>query len=241
MSIEAVSAVSASPVSAQYAGQIVAADASFQKLLDAEIALRKPGVRPSAAYSNTADALGSLPTQAGDVSRTLPWGAYRSQEMLVVNPHVNAGRTTYSGQATAEIRAQAQPYLQYIEEASATYGVPANLIMAIIKRESDFDPTVTSSSGAMGLMQNMPFNCEEYGLTDPYDPRQSIMCGTWLLGTLLDMYDGDLRMAMAGYAIGCGTLRRAGVTSSASTEYLTRVPEKTQMQTETALKNAGII
>lgn len=230
---------------------------SFQTLLDEEIqektkpdakTVRSGSTDGLTAPSHMADALGSLPpagpgdAQVGDVSTTLPWGAYRSAALpkIIEHPGENAGTVTYSGQADAEIRAQAQPYLPIIEQASSVYGVPANVIMAVIKRESDFSQYETSHSGAMGFMQNMPFNCEDYGVTEPYDPYQNIMCGTWQIGTLLDMYDGDLRLALAGFAIGCGTLRRAGVTSSDSEAYRLAVPAKTQAYVEDILRYAGI-
>lgn len=49
---------------------------------------------------------------------------------------------------------KAAPYMDIIEEASSVYGVPVNVIMGVIKAESDFNPKCVSSAGAMGADAN---------------------------------------------------------------------------------------
>lgn len=100
------------------------------------------------------------------------------------------------------------------QKYSEKYGVNVNLILSVIKAESNFDPTVTSSAGAQGLMQLMPSNSASYGVTDPYDIDQNINAGTKLLKEYLNMYAGDTEMALAAYNAGPGTLQRRGVASS---------------------------
>ena len=63
------------------------------------------------------------------------------------------------------------------QKASDTYGVPVNLLKAIAKQESNFDPNATSSCGAQGIMQLMPKTAASLGVTDAYDPEQNIMGG----------------------------------------------------------------
>ena len=101
-----------------------------------------------------------------------------------------------------------------VEKYSKQYGLNSNLILSVIKAESDFDPTCTSSVGAAGLMQLMPENSRYYGVTDPYDIEQNISAGTQLLKSYLDMYGGNTEMALAAYNAGPGTLQRRGVSSS---------------------------
>lgn len=112
-----------------------------------------------------------------------------------------------------------------VEKYANKYGVDSNLILSVIKAESNFDSTVTSSAGAQGLMQLMPFNSEAYGVTNPYDIDENINAGVQLLKQYLDMYDGDTQMALAAYNAGPGTLQRRGV-SSASDFY--KLPSETQ-------------
>jgi soluble lytic murein transglycosylase-like protein len=112
-----------------------------------------------------------------------------------------------------------------VDSAAQKYGVDSNLILAIIKQESDFDPNSTSDSGAAGLMQIMPENFSSLGITDQYDVNQNIDGGTKLLKEYLDKYNGNPEMALMAYNAGPGTIQRRGV-SSASDLY--KMPEETQ-------------
>ena len=108
--------------------------------------------------------------------------------------------------------------MDIIEEAAQTYGVPVNLIMGIIKAESDFNPQCVSSAGAKGLMQIMPENAREFGVTDVFDARQNIFCGVDEVASLIDKYGGDVKLALAAYNTGPGNIAKLGVTSSNSSE-----------------------
>jgi hypothetical protein len=66
---------------------------------------------------------------------------------------------------------------EHIRDQQMLYGIPPSLARAVIRSESDFDPRVVSSAGAMGLMQLMPGTARDMGVTDPFDPRQNIMGG----------------------------------------------------------------
>lgn len=99
---------------------------------------------------------------------------------------------------------------EIITEASRQYNVPENLIKAIIKTESDFQPDATSHSGAQGLMQLMPATAKELGVTDAYDPYQNVMGGTKYIAQLLDKYDGDVKLALAAYNAGSGNVKKYG-------------------------------
>lgn len=96
------------------------------------------------------------------------------------------------------------------EEAAQVYHVDVNLLKAIGKAESDFDANAKSSAGAMGIMQLMPATAREYGITNPYDPKQNIMGGAREISTLLKRYDGDLELALAGYNAGIGNVAKYG-------------------------------
>ena len=101
-----------------------------------------------------------------------------------------------------------------VQKYANKYGVNSNLILSVIKAESDFNPKCTSGAGAQGLMQLMPENSKYYGVTDPYDIDQNINAGTQLLKQYLNMYGGNTEMALAAYNAGPGTLQRRGVTSA---------------------------
>lgn len=96
------------------------------------------------------------------------------------------------------------------KQASQRYGVPLELLKAVGKAESDFDPNAVSRAGAQGVMQLMPGTAKEIGVTDAFDPEQNIMGGAKYLAGLLKKYDGDTRLALAAYNAGSGNVRKYG-------------------------------
>jgi soluble lytic murein transglycosylase-like protein len=101
-------------------------------------------------------------------------------------------------------------YDAYILEAAELYQIPEALIRAVIKVESDYDPRVVSSVGAMGLMQLMPSTSEDHDIADPFEPRANILGGTRQLRKLANSYQGDLVLTLAGYSAGPGAVKKYG-------------------------------
>ena len=99
-------------------------------------------------------------------------------------------------------------YNDAIAEAAALYKLDPNLIRAIIRAESSFNPYAVSRAGAQGLMQLMPEVAEELSVLDPFDPRQNIFGGARYLRQLLDRNDGNLDLAVASYNAGPGAVDR---------------------------------
>jgi soluble lytic murein transglycosylase-like protein len=99
-------------------------------------------------------------------------------------------------------------YNDAIAEAADLYKLDPNLIRAIIRAESAFNPFAVSSAGALGLMQLMPEVAEELDVLDPFDPRQNIFGGARYLRWLLDRNNGNLDLAVASYNAGPGAVDR---------------------------------
>ncbi|WP_445323381.1 lytic transglycosylase domain-containing protein [Paenibacillus sp. FSL R7-0128] len=120
-------------------------------------------------------------------------------------------------------------YEQLIQTASAKYGVPVDLIKAVIDTESSFNPNVVSSAGAKGLMQLMDGTANGLGVSDPFDPAQSIDGGVRYLSYQLKRYDGQEKMALAAYNAGPGRVNKLGVSSDAELmANLSELPKETQ-------------
>jgi len=99
-------------------------------------------------------------------------------------------------------------YNDAIDEAADLYRLDPNLIRAIIRAESAFNPFAVSRAGAQGLMQLMPAVAEELNVLDPFDPRQNIFGGARYLRWLLDRNDGNLDLAVASYNAGPSAVDR---------------------------------
>ncbi len=113
----------------------------------------------------------------------------------------------------------------YIARAAGAYRVPEALVRAVIRCESDFDPTAVSPAGALGLMQLMPETAKRLGVGDPLDPWQNILGGVRLLRELADEFRGDLTLTVAAYNAGdTAVLRFGGVPPYRETrEYVSAV------------------
>lgn len=96
------------------------------------------------------------------------------------------------------------------ERAAENYNVPVNLLKAIGKAESNFKTDAVSHCGAQGVMQLMPATAKSLGVTDSFDPEQNIMGGAKLISSLLDKYDGDVKLSLAAYNAGSGNVAKYG-------------------------------
>lgn len=121
------------------------------------------------------------------------------------------------GEDGATTRAQAAPvvgnvalYAPLIEAAAAKYKVEKALLHAVITAESGYNPVAVSRAGAEGLMQLIPKTAKRYDVADAFDPAQNIRGGAHYLRDLLDLFGGDIKLALAGYNAGEGAVIRHG-------------------------------
>ncbi|MCY7319934.1 MAG: lytic transglycosylase domain-containing protein [Ramlibacter sp.] len=108
---------------------------------------------------------------------------------------------------------------QHLREAARAHAIDYELLQALIATESGFDSGAVSPKGAIGLMQVMPATAERYGLSGDRnnavekklaDPRTNIRTGTRYLSYLMQLFPGQLELALAAYNAGEGAVQRAG-------------------------------
>ena len=135
-----------------------------------------------------------------------------------------------------------------LRDAAATHGIDYELLQALIATESGFDTHAVSPKGAVGLMQLIPPTAERYGVradkNSPVskkltDPKTNIRAGSSYLSDLINMFPGQLELAIAAYNAGEGAVQRAG-------NKIPNYPEtknyvRTVMQLYTHLKPPGVV
>jgi soluble lytic murein transglycosylase-like protein len=112
-----------------------------------------------------------------------------------------------------------------ITMAAARHSVDPNLVRAVVKVESNFNPNAVSRKGAMGLMQLMPSTARQLKVQNPFDPQQNVDAGVRHLKQLLESYGGDVKLTLAAYNAGSGAVARsAGIPRYAETQnYVRRI------------------
>jgi soluble lytic murein transglycosylase-like protein len=110
--------------------------------------------------------------------------------------------TRYEIRPTPDVKLSSLPFHAMVARASERYRLDPALIHAVIMVESQHDPNALSPKGALGLMQLMPETAARYGVRDRRDPAESIRGGTAYLRDLVDLFKGDVELAIAAYNAG---------------------------------------
>lgn len=180
-----------------FAEQRIDAAAKIRAAMQASLDQQKASVRIQAETAKTI---------APAAFFTIPWP---DSDPVVPPP---------SGDAACE--AMTEPQLaSLIAEAAKREDLQANLIRAVVQRESAGRPCAVSPKGAQGLMQIMPATAAQLSLADPFDPKQNIDAGAKFLKQLLTKYSGDLSLALGAYNAGSGRVdKEGGVPQNAETQ-----------------------
>lgn len=173
-----------------------------------------------AAVSRKPEGIGPM----GIASRWLPnlRRAGFSVHLVKTNPQWNVAAGawvlakvlhTSTKQPSMTVHWQSHPVLQLtkdLERASATSGLPAPFLAAVMMQESGGNPDARSSKGAMGLMQLMPDTAAQMGVRDPWSPAQNLVGGAMYLAHLLQDFGDNPELALAAYNAGPQAVRQYG-------------------------------
>lgn len=182
----------------------------------ADAVLKAAGYTPASALSEMAEKSSSKTTAKSNTSGIIA----DTNKNATSTPKIpSTSNKVSSSSGTLKCSAELE---SYFAEAAETYNVDINLLKAIGMTESSFNPNATSSSGAMGVMQLMPFVAEELGISNAYDAHDNIMGGASVIASHLKRYDGNLELALAAYNTGAGTVKRQGITA-AGQRYINKV------------------
>jgi hypothetical protein len=135
---------------------------------------------------NRVDSYGNVNTMDGNVSNTKEAGSFSS----------------YLGESST--------LSDIFERAASKYNISVNLLKAVGKQESNFNPNAVSRCGAQGIMQLMPATAASLGVTDSFDPEQNIMGGAKYLSGLMKRFDGNVSFALAAYNAGGNNVKKYG-------------------------------
>jgi soluble lytic murein transglycosylase-like protein len=168
--------------------------------------------RPEASSAPALDE--PTPTMRADGSKTVVVEAEAAKRPAVkgIDPRLMAETVTNSvlssrnggmWNATLGALSTGNPEIDsIIVEASTLHGVDPRLVYAVMNQESRFKQRAVSYKGASGYMQLMPATARRFGVTDIFDPKQNIHAGTKYLRFLLDLFNNDVELALAGYNAG---------------------------------------
>ncbi len=137
-----------------------------------------------------------VPSTPDVIRRILPEGGVSATGSTSGTAPVGAGRLD-----------PGTPYADLFTRAANEHGVPAALLAAMAKAESNFNPQAVSPAGARGLMQLMPATAKALGVNDPFNPAQSVDGAARLMKTLLAEFK-KTELALAAYNAGPGAVHR---------------------------------
>ena len=144
------------------------------------------------------------------------------------------------------------------EQIAKQHGVEVDLVLALVKRESTFNPKAISRNGAVGLLQLMPPTAQGLGLKVPsyknvrkptpdpniderFHPLKNLDAGVRYLDEMLERYNGDYSLSLAAYNVGPGRVRKNGKLSRSAERHVGRVLDNYyQYKRDATLKNADL-
>ncbi len=155
-----------------------------------------------------------VPTNNTSTMKAARQAAQEVDRLMAAPAGRKAGRTAVGSQpvvpgaVSQERQLSPEAVDKAIDAAAQRHGVDPNLVRAVVKVESNYNPRAVSRKGAMGLMQLMPYTAKSLNVGNAFDPTQNVDAGVRHLKRLLENYNGNVELSLAAYNAGSGAVSR---------------------------------
>lgn len=168
------------------------------------------GAHLSLEWKRTSKRLAAENKQQSEAHRRRQEQAMARVQARLDSHAVNVSAARPSAPVSGSMSERRARYRHLIEANASRYGLSPALLHAVIRTESAYKANALSHAGACGLMQLMPATATRFGVGDIWSPAENIRGGSAYLRFLLDLFDGDLRLALAGYNAGENAVKKFG-------------------------------
>jgi soluble lytic murein transglycosylase-like protein len=122
--------------------------------------------------------------------------------LVLTNVPDRADLRAYNGHGPLPVTRSGEEFRELIYRTAVKHGIHPELVFAVAAVESNFNSRAVSEKGAQGLMQLMPDTAARFGVSDPFNPADNVLGGVRYMRYLLDLFNGDSRLALAAYNAG---------------------------------------